>query len=268
MQRADFTHSTILDLAVVPPGRGNTWGANFAVVPVPCWHLTPRLRGKRAKATHALQIDVMPMESSLTLTNIAALAGIMLLGALVPGVSVLAVSARSAAFGFAHGVLTSVGIVVGDIVFILIAMYGLSVLADLMGSHFALIKYLGGAYLIWLGIVLWRSKQKAHGGEKSSKTTMRSSFMTGLLITLADQKAILFYLGFFPAFMDLSRLSPADTGIILLIAIVAVGGPKIFYAFMAERATLIFRNSKATRAINIAAGGVMVGVGVILVAKA
>ncbi len=210
----------------------------------------------------------MPMESSLTLTNIAALTGVMVLGALVPSVSVLTVSARSAALGFAHGVFTSVGIVVGDVVFILIAIYGLSLLADLMGSHFALIKYLGGAYLIWLGTVLWRSKLKADGVEEGSKTSMRSSFLTGLLITLADQKAILFYLGFFPAFLDLSRLSFADTDIILVIATVAVGGPKLLYAFMAERAGLIFRNPKATRAINIAAGSVMVGVGVFLVAKA
>lgn len=187
---------------------------------------------------------------------------------MVPSVSVLAVSARSAALGFAHGALTSAGIVVGDIVFILIAIYGLSVLADLMGSHFALIKYLGGAYLIWLGIVLWRSKPKADGVEGSSKTSMPSSFLTGLLITLADQKAILFYLGFFPALIDLPALSLADTGIILVIATIAVGGPKLLYAFMAERAGLILRNSKATRAINISAGSAMVGVGVFLVAKA
>ncbi|OGI46815.1 MAG: hypothetical protein A2151_00935 [Candidatus Muproteobacteria bacterium RBG_16_65_34] len=208
------------------------------------------------------------MESSLTPANIAALTGIMVFGALVPSVSVLAVSARSAALGFAHGVLTSVGIVVGDIVFILIAIYGLSVLADLMGSHFALVKYLGGAYLIWLGTVLWRSKPKADGVEGNSKTSMPSSFLTGLLITLADQKAILFYLGFFPAFIDLSAISLADTGIILIIATVAVGGPKLLYAFMAERAGLIFRNSKAARAVNITAGSVMAGVGVFLVAKA
>ena len=208
------------------------------------------------------------MESSLTLTNIATLAGIMVLGALVPSVSVLAVSARSAALGFAHGALTSAGIVAGDIVFILIAIFGLSVLADLMGSHFSLIKYLGAAYLIWLGIMLCRSKPKTDGVEASSKSSMPSSFLMGLLVTLADQKAILFYLGFFPAFIDLSTLSPADTGIILAIATVAVGGPKLLYAFMAGKAGLIFRNSKVTRAINIAAGSIMVGVGVFLVAKA
>lgn len=211
---------------------------------------------------------LLTVESSLTLTNIAALAGVMVVGASVPSVSVMAVSARSATLGFAHGAITSFGIVVGDIVFILVAIYGLSVLVDLMGSHFALIKYLGGAYLIWLGTALWRSIPKANGVEGSGTTSISSSFLTGLLITLADQKAILFYLGFFPAFIDLSALSLADTGTILVIATVAVGAPKLLYAFMAEKAALIFRNSKATRAINIAAGSVMVGVGIFLVAKA
>ena len=208
------------------------------------------------------------MESSLTFASIAALSGVMVVGAMIPGVSVLAVSARSAAFGFAHGIFTSLGIVVGDIVFILVAIYGLSVLADLMGNHFILIKYLGGAYLIWLGIVIWRSKSKAEGVEENSKSSLLSSFMTGLLITLGDQKAILFYLGFFPAFVDLSKMSFFDTGIIVAIAIIAVGGPKLVYAFMADRASLIFKSSRVTRFINIAAGSVMIAVGVFVMVKA
>ncbi|MEK6772081.1 MAG: LysE family translocator [Pseudomonadota bacterium] len=208
------------------------------------------------------------MESSLTFASIAALSGVMVVGAMIPGVSVLAVSARSAAFGFAHGIFTSLGIVVGDIVFILVAIYGLSVLADLMGNHFVLIKYLGGAYLIWLGIVIWRSKSKAEGVEENSESSLLSSFMTGLLITLGDQKAILFYLGFFPAFVDLSKMSFFDTGIIVAIAIIAVGGPKLVYAFMADRASLIFKSSRVTRFINIAAGSVMIAVGVFVMVKA
>lgn len=208
------------------------------------------------------------MESSLTPTNIAALAGIMALGAAVPSVSVLAVSARSAALGFAHGALTSAGIVVGDIVFILIAIYGLSALAALMGDHFVLITYLGGAYLIWLGVMLWRSTPKAESERAASKHARASSFLTGLLITLGDQKAILFYLGFFPAFVNPAALSPVDTLLMLAVATIAVGGPKLFYAFLAERAGNRFRTSKVARAINIVAGVVLVGVGVSLVVKA
>lgn len=208
------------------------------------------------------------MESNFTFASIAALSGIMLVGALIPGTSVLAVCARSAAFGLVHGIVVSIGIVAGDIVFILIAIYGLSVLAGMMGNHFYLIKYLGGAYLVWIGIVLWRSESTTTETRQSGGTTLPSSFMTGLLITLGDQKAILFYLGFLPAFVDLPTISVLDTGIILVTAVIAVGGPKLFYAFMAHRIRLLIRRTNAVKAINIMAGSIMIGIGVWLLAKA
>jgi len=207
------------------------------------------------------------MESSLTPGSIAALFGSMIVLAFIPSISVLVVSARSAACGFTHGVFTTIGIVVGDIIFILLAIYGLSVLAELMGSRFSLVKYLGGAYLIWLGIQLWISKPGTGEVENNIEPSLLSSFLAGLFITLGDQKAILFYLGFFPAFLDLSSVSLADTSIIILIATLAVGGAKLVYAYMADRASLLLSSSTATKIINIVAGTVMVGVGVLLAVK-
>jgi threonine/homoserine/homoserine lactone efflux protein len=139
------------------------------------------------------------------------LLGALIVLAIIPSVSVLAVTARSAAFGFTHGVLTALGIVAADILFILIAVYGLALVAELMGAQFKLVQYLGGAYLIWLGISLWRADTKARQSDEVKQSSHSSSFLTGFLITLGDQKAILFYLGFFPAFVDLSRMTPADT---------------------------------------------------------
>lgn len=207
------------------------------------------------------------MQSSLTLSGIAALFGTLAVLALIPSVSVLAVSARSASCGFMHGVFTAIGIVVGDIFFILLAILGLSVLAETMGSLFVLVKYLGGAYLIWLGIRLWKSKSNAVGAEGIMESSLLSSFLTGLFITLGDQKAILFYLVFFPAFLDLSTMSVADTIIIIAIATVAVGGAKLVYAFMADRARFLI-HPRAFQAMNIAAGSVMMAVGVSVLVKA
>lgn len=208
------------------------------------------------------------MQSSLTLASIAALSGVMVVGAMIPSVSVLTVSARSAALGFVHGAFVSLGIVLGDIVFILIAIYGLSVLADLLGSRFVFIQYLGGAYLVWLGIMLWRSKPKTAEIETERNPSLFTSFMLGLLITLGDQKAILFYLGFFPAFLELSRLSFWDTGIIVGIAIIAVGAPKLAYAYMARQAALILKNNQVTNTLNRVAGSVMIGIGSFLMIRA
>lgn len=207
------------------------------------------------------------MESSLTPGSIAALFGSMAVLAFIPGISVLVVSARSAANGFTHGVFTTIGIVTGDIIFIILAIYGLSVLAEFMGSRFSLIKYLGSAYLIWLGINLWRSKPGTGEVEKNIEPSLLSSFLAGLFITLGDQKAILFYLGFFPAFLDLSSVTLADTSIIIVIATLAVGSAKLVYACMANRTSLLLSSYSATKIINIVAGTVMIGVGVVLAVK-
>ena len=208
------------------------------------------------------------MESSVTLSGIAALFAVLVVGAMIPSMSVLAVSTRSVTFGFIHGVFASIGVVVGDILFILIAIFGLSFLTDFMGRHFILIKFLGGAYLICLGIVLWRSRSKIKEVEANTGSHLRSSFMTGLLVTLGDQKAILFYMGSLPVFIDLSKISLLDTGIIVVIDILAVGGPKIFYAHIADKASQLFIFAKVSRVINMAAGSVMMGVGVLLIVKA
>ncbi len=190
----------------------------------------------------------------------------MVVLAAIPSVSVLAVSTRSATSGFIHGVFTTLGIVLGDIIFIVIAIWGLSFLAESMRDLFTLLKYVGGAYLILLGMGLWRSEPHNIQEEEIVRSSLISSFLTGLLITLGDQKATFFYLGFFPAFLDISQISFVDTLIIIAITIVAVGGVKTGYALMAHRARLLF-SSKIRKGINLAAGCVMVAVGVFLVIK-
>jgi threonine/homoserine/homoserine lactone efflux protein len=207
------------------------------------------------------------MESTLTLTTISALLGALIVLAIVPSVSVLAVSARAAAFGFTHGMFTALGIVVADILFIVIAVYGLALVAELMGAQFKLIQYIGAAYLIWLGVSLWRADAKARAADSVSQSSWLSSFLAGFLITLGDQKAILFYLGFFPAFIDLSTMTPADTLIIILIAIVGVGGAKLVYAYLADRAAVVFRDSRALRGLNRLAAGIMIAVAIALLLK-
>ena len=207
-------------------------------------------------------------ESSLSLATILALLGTMIVLAVIPSVSVLAVSARAAAFGFTHGMFTALGIVIADIIFILIAVYGLALVAELMGEQFRWIKYLGGFYLIWLGLSLWRTESRTRDSDTVERSSLGSSFLTGFLITLGDQKAILFYLGFFPAFIDLSQVTTADTLIIILIAIIGVGGAKLVYAYLADRASLLFKNTRAVRWINWLAGSLMITVGVVLLLKA
>jgi len=197
----------------------------------------------------------------MTLDNFILFASIMLIGGLTPSISSLTVLSRTATSGLAHGFYTSLGIVLGDIIFIIVAIYGLSILATTYEGLFELVVFVGGAYLIWLGTMYWQNDRTSLEFEKSEASSLYSSFFAGLLITLADQKAILFYLGFFSAIFDLSTIAIIDTGIIITITIVALGGAKLFYVYIGSRSDLFIHNAQAIKLINKAAGGSLILIG-------
>lgn len=202
----------------------------------------------------------------MSLSSILPLFGTMFVLAMIPSPSVFAVVARSIASGFIHGAITTVGIVAGDFMFILLAILGLWTLADT--SAFFLVKYLGSAYLIYLGIATMRSLPRHQTIEGVEELSWLSNFMCGLLITLSDPKAILFYAGFLPAYLDMSSISFPDTVVILLSATVAVGGAKIAYAYLADKTRFLFRNDRVQTVINGLAGFVLIGTGILLAVKA
>jgi threonine/homoserine/homoserine lactone efflux protein len=189
--------------------------------------------------------------------------------ALMPSASGMIVAARSAASGFLHGVMATLGIAAGDIIFIMFAVLGLAMLAETLGSLFVMVEYLGGAYLLVLGFMLMRPRPAVVPGEAGSEATLLSSFLAGLSITLADQKAILFYFGFFPAFVDLSELSVPDVSMIVGITIVALGSAKLVYAWLAVRVGRVFFNVAGVASVlNRLAGLIVMGVGLYVVLTA
>ncbi|MEM7065520.1 MAG: LysE family translocator [Cyanobacteria bacterium P01_B01_bin.77] len=200
----------------------------------------------------------------MTFQSLISLFFTMVLLAALPSTSVLTVVARSLSAGFWHGGVTALGIVIGDIVFILFAVYGLAVLATQLVGIFVVIKCLGSAYLLTLGVTLWRAKTTAMKINEVEKPSWISSFLTGLLITLGDQKAVLFYIGFLPAFVDLSNLTVMDTSLIIAVAIAAVGGVKLAYAYMAGQAQRLLQQPKVHTLINRAAGTAMILTGLYL----
>ncbi|MEX1081693.1 MAG: LysE family translocator [Halofilum sp. (in: g-proteobacteria)] len=207
------------------------------------------------------------MQLSLTLSSMAGLFGAMAVLAAVPSVSVLLVSARAASAGFAHGALVSAGILAADVLFVVVAIFGLVLLVESLGDFFALVRYLGGAYLIALGYMLVRGRSGAMARPDSGPAPTRvSSFAAGLLVTLADQKALLFYFGFFPAFVDLTALTVFDVAAILAITVLAVGGVKLVYAYVADRAGRVV-SPRVGEVLHFVAAGVMIIVGVWVIAR-
>lgn len=93
-----------------------------------------------------------------------------------------------------------------------------------------------------------------------------SSFLSGLLLTLADQKAVLFYLGFFPAFFTIESLGIADTLLICALTVCSIGGIKLGYAALAARGGEIFRGG-AAHGLRWLAAIMLIGVGLMLILR-
>lgn len=189
--------------------------------------------------------------------------------ALVPSASVALVVARTSTAGFSNGVAVAAGIVVGDLVFVFLAVLGMAALAEVMGSLFLILRYLAAAYLIWFGFSLLRSTPSMQVKDSGRSMAKRStSFFSGLLLTLGDVKAIFFYASLFPAFVDLATITTSDIVIITVTTLVAVGGVKLGYAYFAKRVASFTKGFKAEKAAKVTAGGCMVGAGAYLMAKA
>jgi threonine/homoserine/homoserine lactone efflux protein len=203
----------------------------------------------------------------MTLLNIFALIGAITLLAASPGPGVFAVTARALANSFSHGALVALGCVLGDLIFLLMAIYGLSAIALLMGNVFIIIKYIGALYLIYLGVKILHTNEGEHKIKSPEKGSFKASFMSGFFITLGNPKVILFYLSFLPTFVDLQNLTNKDLLIVVSIVSIVLGSVLMTYAWLAHRAKKLFTSPKALRRVDIAAGSTMIGAGGFLFVK-
>jgi threonine/homoserine/homoserine lactone efflux protein len=204
----------------------------------------------------------------MSLLNVIAFASAMFLLAITPGPGVFATISRALASGFSNAAFVVLGIVFGDIIFLLLAIFGLNAIASILGDFFIFVKYLGGIYLLFLGYKILTSKEKDTDVKAVLELSWKKNFITGLLITLSNPKVILFYLGFLPTFVNLQTLSTLDIVIISLIVTFVLSGVMLFYAYSASGARSLFKSKKAKRKMNIAAGSVMITAGGALIIKA
>ncbi|CAV18753.1 LysE family translocator [Vibrio sp. 10N.222.54.F12] len=203
----------------------------------------------------------------MSITSGIALFVAMLLSAAIPGPSVLAVLSRSLSFGWKQGLLVVLGVLIADYIFIFLALSGLSALASAMGEFATVIKYVGVTYLFWLAYTTWTSDVSESSSTSSEQGTKASSVTIGLLMTVSNPKAILFYMGFFPAFIDLKTFTTTDVMMILVISTVAVGGVLSLYACTASKARFVFQGRSAKMLLNRLSGGFLATCGALLATK-
>lgn len=194
-------------------------------------------------------------------------AGAMFLLAITPGPGVFATVARALASGMGHAAVVVLGIVAGDLMFLLFAVFGLAALAELLGGFFTVVKYVGAAYLVWLGVRLWLAKPEDYTVRSIKELSWRANFLSGWFITLGNPKVILFYLGFLPTFVDLHALAIQDVLLIATVLSLVLGGVLLGYAYAADRARRLFHSTRATSVLNRGAGSVMIATGAVLATR-
>ena len=204
----------------------------------------------------------------MSLLNIFAFSLAMFLLAITPGPGVFATISRALSSGFLNASFVVMGIVIGDIIFLLLAIFGLSAIASILGDFFILVKYLGGIYLLFLGYKILTSKEQETNLKGIYELSWKKNFLTGLIITLSNPKVILFYLGFLPTFINLQTLTAIDIFIISTVVTIVLGGVMLAYAYSASSAKNLFKSKSSKRKMNIAAGSVMISAGAILIIKA
>ncbi len=193
--------------------------------------------------------------------------------AALPSSSVALVVVRSATHGLRHGIAASLGIAMGDLIFVALAIAGMAAMAEVMGTFFALLRYAAAAYLVWFGISLIRGASAAmempegHPGADARPGGLWISFAAGIGLTLGDVKAILFYAALFPVFVDPGTVTAADVTLIAAITVIAVAGVKIAYAIAARRIAAASRGWRYRHAARRAAGGAMIAAGGVLALK-
>lgn len=195
----------------------------------------------------------------VTALTIFALA--ILVAAASPGPAIAALVARVIGRGTAGVPAFIGGIVLGDITWLAIAVLGLSFVANSFEMIFAVIKYIGAAYLLCIAWRLWTAPATPVDVEAVNNVddTPLRSLLGGLLLTLGNPKTIAFYLALTPTLIDVSRIdlvSYAELASIIAVVLVFVLGG---YALAAARARSLFRSSRAMRLLNRIGGTVMAG---------
>ena len=204
----------------------------------------------------------------MTVESTLAFALAMLILAATPGPGVFATLAQSLSSGFRSSIEVIAGIVIGDLLFLILAIFGLSAVASVLGELFFIVKIIGGAYLIWLGYKMWTAEpvplnSDPDVGEKNGW----QRFLGGLFITLSNPKVILFYCGFLPTFTNLRRLTVVDIAVISAVVVVVLAGVMMVYSYSTARARQLFSSRRATRNFNRGAGTVLIGTGVVIATR-
>jgi threonine/homoserine/homoserine lactone efflux protein len=197
----------------------------------------------------------------MTIPALTIFAFAILVAAASPGPAIAALVARVIGRGTAGVPAFIGGIILGDLIWLAIAVLGLSLLATSFAMIFTVIKYAGAAYLLLIAWRLWTAPAMPVDVATIDNVDGKPlrSFLGGLLLTLGNPKTIAFYIALTPALIDVSRVDLVSyaelAGIVAVVLTLVLGG----YALAAAKARNLFRSPRAVKLLNRIGSGVMAG---------
>lgn len=174
-----------------------------------------------------------------------------------PGPDNMTIVARTVSHGASSGIVYGLGTLVGILIYLALAAFGLSLIAQEMGLLMTVIRYAGAAYLIYMAYRLWTDEPVIPDVAPSqSRTDLAKVFATAIALNLGNPKMPLFYLALLPGFVG-STFGWSDyaalAGVIVLVEIIVVGG----HVYIAGRARALMRSPAVVRRANRIAGSTL-----------
>lgn len=200
-----------------------------------------------------------------TFFDLALYAGGIFILFLTPGPVWMALVARTLSGGFGSAWPLALGVVIGDILWPIIAILGLSWVAMQYDGLLDLLKYVATLIFFVLGFSLISNPDRAvNNDNRLTRPGQLAGFIAGVAIILSNPKAILFYIGVLPGFFDLSRVTLLDIVAICAISAVLPFLGNLTLSIMVDRVRHLLSSPATLRKVNIISGILLILVGVII----
>ena len=191
--------------------------------------------------------------------------GAIVLIASTPGPNVLYVTTRSIQYGLRASAAAMMGCLLALVLMLAGSVAGLSALLIALPAAFDVLRYLGAAYLIWLGIQTWRApdepKDLAAG---TLKTSLVATFRGGFLVGISNPKLLIFAAAFFPQFITPSAPSLPQFALLVATFVAVELTFYLAYALSGRRLAVHLVRGVWRRRLNSASGVIFAGFGVAL----
>ena len=200
-----------------------------------------------------------------TFFDLALYAGGIFILFLTPGPVWMALVARTLSGGFGSAWPLALGVVIGDILWPIIAILGLSWVAMQYDGLLDLLKYVATLIFFVLGFSLISNPDRAvNNDNRLTRPGQLAGFIAGVAIILSNPKAILFYIGVLPGFFDLSRVTLLDIVAICTISAVLPFLGNLTLSIMVDRVRHLLSSPATLRKVNTISGILLIFVGVII----